>query len=291
MSHDHAHHANLPKRAAIFAVTIASTLILAKLYGWWRTESLSLFSSLIDSVLDVMISIVNLCAIYYAAKPADNEHRFGHTSIEDIAGLVQAAFIAGSSAFILLEAVNRLFNPSAIPNSDLGINIMLFSIVMTSLLILYQRYVLRRSESLVVEADSLHYLTDVLVNIGVIVSLYLSQAYGMHLADPILAILIALYIFKTAWSIGIRAYNHLMDRELPDEEKEKILNVIHAHDGVKGIHQLKTRAAGSKVFIQFHLELDGKQTLFASHKIAEAIEVELEGLFPKAEIIVHQDPV
>lgn len=280
----------LMRAAAIASVGVASVLILTKLGAWLSTDSVSLLSTLIDSTLDAGASILNLIAVHHALQPADREHRFGHGKAEPLAGLAQAAFICGSAAFLLIQAVERLAHPRDIVNTDIGYAVMVFSIVLTVALVAFQRYVVKKSGSVAIDADSLHYKTDVLINIGVIVSLFLSSALGWKYADPLIAIAIAAYIVKGAWSIGMTSLAILMDRELEDDDRRKIREIVMAHEEVRGLHDLRTRSSGVNVFIQFHLELDGNMKLAEAHRISEDVERELMDAFPSAEVIIHEDP-
>jgi ferrous-iron efflux pump FieF len=254
------------------------------------TDSVGLLSTLIDSLLDVGASLVNLIAIRHALTPADEEHRFGHGKAEALAGLGQAAFVAGSAAFLLMQAGERLFRPRDLAHIDIGIAVMVFSIVVTLALVIFQKYVARRTKSLAIGADSLHYETDVLANAGVIVSLVLIAQFGWVMADPLVAIAIVAYIFWGAWSIGVRALHILMDRELPDADRDKIKAIAKSDPAVRGVHDLKTRSSGSHVFIQLHLELDGNMTLHDVHVISENVMKRIMAAYPNAEVIVHEDP-
>ena len=268
------------RAAAIASVSVASILIVTKFVAWLMTDSVSLLSTLIDSILDAAASLVNLLAVHHALQPADREHRFGHGKAEPLASLAQAAFICGSAAFLLIQAGERMVHPRDIVNTDIGYAVMVFSIVLTIMLVGFQRYVVRKSGSVAIDADSLHYKTDVLINLGVMVSLFLSSHFGWKYADPLIAILIAMYIVKGAWGIGKTALAILMDRELEDEDRQKIRNIVMAHEEVKGLHDLRTRSSGVHVFIQFHLELDGDMKLMQAHDISEEVERELMEHFP-----------
>lgn len=283
-------HATLMRRATYASVLVAVILILAKLVAWLLTDSVSLLATLIDSMLDVAASLVNLLAVRHALQPADREHRFGHGKAEALAGLGQAAFIAGSAAFLFVQAVERLVHPRTIAHGDIGIAVMIFSIVLTGLLVLYQGYVIRRTRSLAIGADSLHYQSDLLVNGSVIVSIVLATQFGWRLADPLIAIALAAYIVWGSWQIGLGALHVLMDRELVDEERQRIRSIALAHPEVRGVHDLRTRSSGAQVFIQLHLELDGRMPLRDVHAISDAVEHEIQTAFPNAEVIIHEDP-
>ncbi|OHC83501.1 MAG: divalent metal cation transporter FieF [Rhodospirillales bacterium RIFCSPLOWO2_12_FULL_67_15] len=276
--------------AAHASVAVASLLILIKLAAWLITDSVSLLSTLIDSLLDVGASLVNLIAIRHALTPADKEHRFGHGKAEALAGLGQAAFVAGSAAFLLVQAGERLLRPRPLANPDIGIAVMVFSIAVTLALVVFQKYVARRTASVAIGADSLHYETDVLANAGVIVSLILVSRFGWPAADPLVAIAIVGYIFWGAWAIGARALHILMDRELPDADRDKIRAIAKSHPAVRGVHDLKTRSSGSHLFIQLHLELDGNMKLTDVHVVSENVMERITTAYPNAEVIVHEDP-
>jgi ferrous-iron efflux pump FieF len=279
----------LMRRATYASISVAVTLILAKALAWGVSGSVSMLATLIDSTLDALASLVNLLAVRHALTPADREHRFGHGKAEALAGLAQATFIAGSAVFLLVESVRRAVNPVPLDAYGIGIGVMLFSIVATLLLLAYQRYVIRRTGSTAISADALHYRTDLLVNASVILALWLSVK-GWPGFDALFAIAIALYILHSAWTIVRQAYDHLMDRELPDEERERIKHVATAHPQVRGMHDLRSRRSGTATFIQLHLELDDELSLLKAHRISDEVEDRLNAVYPGAEIIIHIDP-
>ncbi len=282
--------ARLMRLATYASVAVASVLVVTKFGAWVMTDSVSLLSTLIDSVLDVAASALNLIAVHHALQPADDEHRFGHGKAEALAGLGQAAFISGSAAFLLIEAGERIFNPKTIDNSEIGIAVMVVAIVLTVILVAFQRYVVRKTGSLAIGADSLHYQTDVLVNASVIVSLLLVTRQGWTLADPLFAIAIAGYILWGAWRIAYGALNVLMDHELPDEDRQRIRAIAMSHPKVRDLHDLRTRSSGTQVFIQLDVEMDGDLKLRDAHAVAVQVMIELADAYPNAEVFVHQDP-
>lgn len=280
----------LMRRAGLASVTVASVLIVAKLGAWVMTGSVAMLSTLVDSLLDILASGINLFAIHQATQPADREHRFGHGKAEAISGLGQAAFIAGSAMFILVEAGRRLFDPTPVTNQAVGIGVMVLSILLTLALVVYQRHVIRRTGSVAVSADSLHYAGDLLVNASVIVSLLLAAGLGWHLADPIFGLAIAGYILWNAWAIAREALDILMDRELSDDDRQRIIAIAKSHPEVQALHDLRSRRSGADTFIQLHLEMDGQLSLYRAHAIADQVEAEIMEAFPNAEVIIHQDP-
>jgi ferrous-iron efflux pump FieF len=280
----------LMKQATYASVTVAALLIAAKVVGWLLTGSVSVLSSLLDSLLDIAASLVNLLAVHHAVTPADREHRFGHGKAEPLAGLGQSAFIAGSAVFLLIEVLQRLLNPAPIENSRIGIGIMLFSIVVTIGLVRFQRRVVARTGSLAIGADELHYRADIILNGSVILSLVLTGLFGWTAIDPLFGAAIAAYILYSAWQVVSRSLTQLMDREIPDEDRARIRAVTLAHPEVSAVHDLRTRAAGPTAFVQLHIEMDGAMTLAHSHVVADEVEASILDAFPNAEVIIHQDP-
>ncbi|MBT5387739.1 MAG: cation diffusion facilitator family transporter [Porticoccaceae bacterium] len=281
--------AKLLRLATYASISVALILIVAKLVAWGLSDSVSLLATLIDSVLDALASLINLIAVRHALTPADKEHRFGHGKAEALAGLSQSMFIAGSAGFLLLEAGRRLINPIAVEQAALGISVMLFSIVATLLLLAFQSHVVKKTNSTAIRADALHYRTDVLVNGSVILALWLS-VQGWAGFDALFACAIGIYILYSAWEIIRVSYDHLMDRELPDEQREQIKQLVLQHKSARGLHDLRSRHSGTMTFIQFHLELDDDLSLLDAHKISDEVEMRLLGAFPGSEIIIHIDP-
>ncbi len=285
-----ADNGRLMRLATYASVTVALCLITLKVFAYVMTDSVSMLSTLIDSLLDAAASLLNLFAVRAALTPADKEHRFGHGKAEPLAAMGQSAFIGGSAVFLLVEAGNRMFNPSPVQNTGLGIVVMAISIAATIVLVTFQRRVIRRTGSVAIKADSLHYLGDLFVNCAVIVSLLLWRQFSWTFTDPVFAVAIAAYILFTAWQVAHTALDLLMDRELPDDARRKIRDVALAHREVRDIHDLRTRSSGQATFIQFHLELDGNTLLSRAHTISDEVEDAILVAFPGAEVIIHQDP-
>lgn len=280
----------LRRRATYASVSVAVTLIAAKLVAYFYTDSVAILSSLLDSTIDLIASAVTVFGVASALRPPDRDHRFGHGKAEPLAALAQAAFIVGSSVLLGYEALSRLFNPHAIEHETFGYGVMILAIVLSVLLVAFQNYVVRRTGSMAIGADKIHYIGDVAVNTAVIVAFLLYARTGIAWIDPLFAILIAGGLTFSAFRIAMRALNVLMDRELPDADREKIKSIARAQPSVRGIHDLRTRFDGERVFAEFHLELDGTMTLMAAHKIADAIMDDIRVAFPNADIFIHQDP-
>lgn len=282
--------ARLMRVASYASVAVATVLIVTKSGAYAVTESVSLLSSLVDSLLDAGASLVNLLAIRHALQPADREHRFGHGKAESLAGLAQAAFIAGSGIFLLLEAGNRLINPKTVSNGEIGIAVMVLSLSLTLGLVAFQAYVVRKTNSLAISADSLHYRVDILVNVAVIVGIYLASFGGLQIVDPVLAVAIVIYMAWGSFKIARRSMDELMDREFPDEDRIKIRQIALEHPEVRDVHDMRTRSSGPYSFIQLHLEMDRNLSLVRAHEISDEVMYKVEDAFPNTEVLIHQDP-
>jgi ferrous-iron efflux pump FieF len=273
------------------SVSVALILVLAKYWAFEHTGALSIAASLVDSALDLVMALGGLMAIFYAARPPDDDHTFGHTSAEDLAALGQSGFILMSCAIIAWSALQRLLTPTPVEVQfeTRGIVVMIASIVLTAALILWQRRVAKRTGSKVVAADSLHYVGDLIPNIGAIIALIAASAYDFHRIDSIVALGAAGMLAISALRIGKSALDALMDRAAPMETITKIESIAANHPGLRGYHDLKTRMAGSKVFVHLHIELDGEQTLREAHDIGKALKAKICAAIPNCDVIIHKD--
>jgi ferrous-iron efflux pump FieF len=283
-------NSRLMRRAAFAAVAISGVLVVLKAAAYVVTGSVAMMASLADSALDLFASSINLVAINQALTPADREHRFGHGKAEPLAGLAQGAFIAGSATFLVVESVGRLVTPRAVEHAPVGLAVMVFSIAAVLGLVLYQRLAVSRTGSIAIRADRLHYLGDLLTNVGVALGIVLSARFGILIADPIVGLGVAGVLAASAWAVFRQSYDQLMDRELPDEERERIKAIVRGHKEVRNLHDLRTRAAGVCKFIQLHIELDPAISLTRAHEVSDEVENELLAAFPDAQVIIHQDP-
>lgn len=277
------------KLAVLMSCTIALILIAIKTWAYWSTGSLSLLGSLMDSVLDGISSLVNLLAVYYATKPADNDHRFGHGKAESLAALGQSAFIMGSAVVLMLNSFDSLFDRREVNNTLIGIWVSVVSIILTLGLVAFQQWVISKTRSLVVTADSIHYKGDLILNISVIVALVLAN-YGWTWSDQVFAIGIAIFLLCNAWIVGRKAWQDLMDEQITEIE-EKVIELAYQEEGILGCHDVRCRQSGSNQFVQFHLELDGSISLKQAHQIGDNLANQIMLLYPGAEVIVHHDPV
>ncbi|MCB1616132.1 MAG: cation diffusion facilitator family transporter [Pseudomonadales bacterium] len=272
------------------SVATAFVLIIAKVVAWSLTGSVSILASLVDSMMDALASLINFFAVRYSLQPADDEHRHGHGKAEALAALAQSAFIAGSAFFLVVESIDRIFQPQPTVQIETGIGVIAFTILLTAALVLFQRYVIARTGSQAIKADSLHYMTDLATNSGILITLLLVNA-GWGDLDSWFALLIAAYILQSAWVIAKEAMDLLMDRELPPSVQAKIDELVREHPEVMGMHKLRTRQSAQTYFIQMHLEINGLLTLRESHRIADQLEQKIKAIYPTADVIIHQDPV
>ena len=279
--------------AAAASVCVAGLLVALKLWAFGATAALSVAASLADSAMDLMVSLGAAAAILYAAKPADEDHAFGHTSAEDIAALGQALFILISAGVITWAAVVRLIYPVAgvLQAEGRGMMVMAVSVVLTLALVLWQGRVARRTGNRVVQADRLHYLGDLLPNIGAIASLWASRQFGLGQIDSVVALGAAGLLALGALRIGKGAFDALMDRRADPAIVAGIAAIASAWPGVHGYHDLKTRMAGSRVFVNLHIELDGNQSLREAHDIGAGLRRAILAAYPQADVIIHKDVV
>lgn len=284
------HDMRLRRWATYASVSVAVTLMCAKLGGYLFTDSVALLSSLIDSGADIIASALTLFSVSHAMRPPDLSHRYGHGKAESLAALAQAAFVGGSALFLSYEAIGRLIQPRAIEDNTLGIGVMVLSITLTGLLVLFQHHVIRRTNSLAIDADSLNYRGDLLTNLAIILALALTEITGWIYIDPLFALAVAGFMIVNARRIALGSLDVLMDHELPADDRARIETIIRAHAAVRGLHDLRTRSAGTAVFVDLHLELDPALTLAEAHDITDEIEARLRAAFPIIEISIHQEP-
>jgi len=278
--------------AGIASVSVALVLVGLKIWALGETHALSVAASLADSAMDLMVSLGGLAAIAYAARPADDDHTYGHTSAEDLAALGQSLFILISAGVIGWAAIARLLavTPEPLHHQTRGIVVMAVSIGLTAALVLWQRRVARATGNRVVKADSLHYLGDLIPNIGAILSLWASAAFGLGQIDSVVAIGAGVMLAVGALKIFKGAWDALMDRAAPDEVVAEVATIIGEWPGIDGFHDLKTRVAGSKTFITVHIEQDGHKTLAETHAVAAALRRALLTAIPGSDVMIHQDP-
>ena len=281
----------LKKRATIASISVALALCLLKLAASLYTGSLSVLSSMVDSLSDIIGSLVTFAAIRVSIRPASNDYRYGYGKSEALSGLVQSAFIAGSGLFIIYDGFNRFLHPRAIQETAIGIAVMIISLIATLILISYQKYVLKRTRSQAIKADSAHYVVDILTNSSILLTLVVVKLFDIVWFDTLTAILISCYLLHNAYDLACEAVNMLLDKELDEKIRKNIENTVNKMPFAKGIHDLRTRDLGGTYLFEFHLELDGKLTLSQAHNYAHEVENKILKKYPNAQVIIHQEPV
>ena len=280
----------LMRLATVASISTALILIVAKFAAWRLTDSVSMLSSLVDTSLDLVSSMVTFLAVRQALVPADDNHRFGHGKAEGLAGLIQAGFIAASGCALLVAIVERLGNPKQVREEEIGLFVSVLAIGLTLCLVTFQKYVVRRSGSLAISADMAHYSTDLVATFVTGMGVFLSGLLDQPLIDSGVAGLVALYLMHGGWKVGRESLNVLMDHELPAEDSRKIEAIARAHPGVTDVHDLKTRSSGLTKFIQLHIEVEPDLSVVLGHAIGLDVQTEIARAYPGAEIILHVDP-
>lgn len=282
--------ARLRRLATRASVAVALTLVVTKLAAYLTTGSVSLLSSLADSTTDLMASVVTLLSVAWASRPADRDHRFGHGKAEPLAALAQAAFITGSAVFLSVQAVDRLLAPEPLRQAPVAVGVMLFSIALTAGLLIFQRYVVVRTGSVAVKADRLHYASDLAMNAAIIAALAVTALTGWTAADALCGLGIAAWLLRGAGEVAREALDLLMDRELPEEDRSRIIDTVRRHPMARGVHDLRTRTDGTHIFVELHVEFDAAATVLDAHRATEEMEFTLKNILPNMEISIHQEP-
>ena len=283
--------ATLARRAALASVATALLLGALKAYAAWATGSVAMLGSLADTGLDLIASLVTLLGVHVAAQPADADHRFGHGKAEAIAALFQVIVIAVSALAIGAQAVSRLVGGETTAHAEYGIAVSAIAFGVTLALLAYQRHVIARTRSIAIGADHVHYQSDLLLNVAVIVALALDQFAGIRWADPVFGVAIALWLLFGAWRTSTRAIDQLMDKEWPDEKRDRFLALAARHPELADIHDLRTRTSGARDFVQFHVSVDPQMTVAEAHRVMDEVEARLAVDFPDTEILIHPDPI
>ena len=282
--------ASLTTRAAMASIAMAVFLVGLKTWASIQTGSMAMLGSLADSALDLLASLVVLAGVRIAAQPADNDHRFGHGKAEALAALVQVILISLSAIFIGGRSVVRLLAGAQTQEAELGIGVSVVAIAFTIALITYQRYVVRKTGSLAISTDRLHYASDLLLNSSVIAALILDQYAGLAGADAVFGLLIAAWLLFGAWRSSSHALDQLMDREWPEDLRARFLAACTEYPELAGLHDLRTRTSGTHNFAQFHVWVPSDWTVAEAHERMDRIEEELQARFPATEILMHLDP-
>jgi ferrous-iron efflux pump FieF len=269
---------------------MATFLAVLKLWAVWKSDSTAMLGSLADTGLDLVASIATLVGVWIAAQPADREHRFGHGKAEALAAMFQVVLIALSAAGIAVRAVGALVGGERVASAEEGVAVSVIAMVATFALLAWQRYVIRKTGSLAIKTDNVHYKSDLLLNLSVIVALLLDRVVGIKGADPAFGLAIAAWLAWGAWRASSEALDHLMDKEWPDERREAFVAALAGHPELRGVHDLRTRTSGMHDFVQFHATVDPRMTIAEAHRVMDELEARIEAEFPGVEVLIHPDP-
>ena len=281
---------SLTRSAAYASIGAALLLVGLKLWATWRTDSTAMLGSLADTALDLVASVATLIGVWIAAQPADDNHRFGHGKAEALAAVFQVMLITLSAGGIALRAITRLIEGGETAAAEEGIVVSVIAILATFGLLAWQRHVIRKTQSVAIKTDHLHYQSDLLLNLAVIAALVLDQYAGFGAADPLMGLGIALWLAWGAWRSGGEALDHLMDHEWPEERRDEFLAVLAKHPDIRGVHDLRTRTSGADDFVQFHMAVDPHLTIVEVHDLMDDVEARIAQDFPDVEVLIHPDP-
>lgn len=287
----HAQHGQLNRSAAYASIAVALLLAGTKLWAVWITDSTAMLGSLADTLLDLVASLATLAGVWIAARPADATHRFGHGKAEALAAMVQVVLIALSAFGLAFRAIDQWIAGGRVAAAEEGIAVSLLALVATFGLLAWQRQVIRRTGSLAIATDHLHYKSDLLLNVAVIAALVLDHNLDIAGSDPFFGLAIALWLGWGAWRAAREAIDHLMDREWPEDRREAFLAVLAQHPELKGVHDMRTRTSGAQDFVQFHAAVDPQMTVAEAHHLMDELEARIEAAFPGVEVLIHPDPV
>lgn len=282
--------ASLNRSAALASIAVAAMLVALKLGAVWRTGSTAMLGSLADTVLDLIASLATLIGVWIAARPRDDQHRFGHGKAEALAAMFQVVLISISALGLALRAIEQFVSGGRTVAAEEGIGVSIAAMAMTLALLAWQRHVIRKTRSLAIATDHMHYQSDILLNLAVIAALALDQYAGLAGADPLLGLAIAGWLGWGAWRASHRAVDELMDKEWPEAKKARFVEVLARHPELRGMHDLRTRTSGNRDFAQFHVWVDPHMSIRTAHQVMDDIEARLAEEFPGVEILIHPDP-
>lgn len=283
-------NASLNRSAAFASISVALLLVGMKVWAVFSTGSTAMLGSLADTALDLVASLATLAGVWVAAQPDDENHRFGHGKAEALAAMFQVVLISISALSLAFRAVGQWIAGARPEGAEGGIVVSVIAMVATVALLAWQRYVIRKTKSLAISTDHVHYQSDILLNLAVIAALALDQYAGIAGADPFFGLAIALWLGWGAWGASQQAIEQLMDHEWPEERRTAFLEAVARHPEIKGLHDLRTRTSGDRDFVQFHLAVNGDMTVREAHVVMDEVEAILKKEFPGVEILIHPDP-
>jgi len=290
MSRSQTESARLNRSAAMASIAVAALLVFLKAWAVWQTGSTAMLGSLADTTLDLIASLATLTGVWIGAQPEDRHHRFGHGKAEALAAMFQVTLISISALTLAFRAVQQFTLGSRTEAAGDGIVVSAVAMIATVGLLAWQRHVIRRTRSIAISTDHVHYQSDLLLNLAVIAALVLEQFAGIAGADAGFGLLIALWLGWGAWTASQEAITQLMDREWPEEKRRQFVKVMARHPELRGVHDLRTRTAGNRDFVQFHVWIDPDMTIREAHRVMDEIELKLLAEFPGVEILIHPDP-
>lgn len=282
--------AGLARSAAFASIATALLLVGLKLWAALQTGSTAMYGSLADTTLDFIASLATLAGVWVAAQPDDRQHRFGHGKAEALAAMFQVVLISISALGLAFRAIGEFIAGSRTEAASDGIIVSGIAMAATLALLAWQKVVIRRTGSIAIATDHVHYQSDLLLNLAVIAALVLDQYAGIAGSDPVFGLVIALWLGWGARKASREAINHLMDREWPEDKKQRFLEVLGRHPELRGVHDLRTRTSGNRDFVQFHVWVDGSMSVTSAHKVMDEIEAKIIAEFPDVEILIHPDP-
>lgn len=280
----------LNRSAALASIAVAALLVGLKAWASLQTGSAAMLGSLADTVLDLVASLATLAGVWVAAQPEDGNHRFGHGKAEALAAMFQVTLITLSALILAFHSVDQLLAGSRTAAAQDGIVVSVIAMTATLALLAWQRHVIRRTGSLAISTDHVHYKSDLALNLAVIAALALEQFGGITGADALFGLAIAVWLGWGAWRASQAAINQLMDGEWPDEKRRRFVKVMARHPELRGVHDLRTRTSGNRDFVQFHVWVDPEMTIRQAHTVMDEIEIKLLAEFPGIEILIHPDP-
>jgi ferrous-iron efflux pump FieF len=287
---EHLSNQKLRRFASIVALAVALVLVAVKVWAWLATGSISLLTSAADGLVDVVASLVTFAGVRYAGRPVDRGHRYGHGKAEAVAAFVQALLLAGAAVGLGIQSFTRLFVPQPLTEIGFGLWVIIASLVATCGLVAMQTYVVKRTGSTAIAADRAHYETDVTANIAVLVALVLERFLAWNRADAIGALAISCYMLWNARGMALHALIQLLDRELDTSDRERIRSAVLGCEGVQAVHDIRTRNGGDRVFVEFHLEVDGAMSVEKGHSIGDQAEDAVRSIFQAADVVAHLEP-
>lgn len=278
------------QKAAFISIISNSVLIIFKIIAGITMNSVSVISEAIHSGIDLLASIVAFFSIKKAAEPADEDHAFGHGKFENISGLFEAVLIFVAAGLIIFEAVKKITQHLHITNEEAGIGVMFVSTVVNILVSRFLFRVAKKTDSIALEADAWHLYTDVFTSVGVMIGLILIKITGVQIIDPIIAMIVAGIIIKASVDLTKKSMTDLVDKCLPENEVQTIIDIINSYPEVRAYHKLRTRKSGDRREIDIHLKINKKTPLTKAHELCNKIEINIKEKLVNAYVTIHVEP-